>query len=204
MPVRHNRRPADSPSVLRSTVASVALLGWLLLPSALASQSVLFKLQSQVQWNATIPGRVGDLNRDGYPDLAVGMPILNSSRNGKALYGGCVHVYSGRDMSLLYELWGDTLNGDWLGASISPAGDFNRDGSPDILVGMPMAPGSVKTLILPGAARIYSGKDGRRLATFYGNSSREGFGSNVALIGDVDKDGRRDLLIAAPYETGCG
>ena len=133
----------------------------------------------------------GDVNRDGFPDIVVG--AANASPLGRTMAGQAT-VFSGKDGSVLY-----TFNGlvtrDFLGVSAAGAGDANRDGFPDIIVGAYGAsPGWRK---MAGQATVFSGKDGRVLYTFNGLATGDGFGYSVAGAGDINKDGFSDLVAGA-------
>jgi hypothetical protein len=72
----------------------------------------------------------GDVNDDGYPDLIVATD-WNDAGSSNA---GRVYVYSGQTGGLLYTFTGEAA-GDWLGCSISGAGDVDGDGYDDLIVG---------------------------------------------------------------------
>jgi hypothetical protein len=109
---------------------------------------------------------------------------------------GSAYVYSGKDGSLLYEFSGDS-EGDNFGRSVSGAGDVNRDGYADVIVGAvwndPDNKGNA------GSAYVYSGKDGSVLYTFHGDSEIDLFGHSVSGAGDVNGDGYADIIVGAPW-----
>ncbi len=76
-------------------------------------------------------------------------------------------------------------------------GDFNGDGVPDIVVGVPDA-GSGKTR-KAGEVRAFSGKKGALLWRIAGKQREEGYSDAIAAIGDIDGDGATDLVIGAPF-----
>lgn len=125
---------------------------------------------------------VGDVDRDGVEDLAVGVPGTDVGR---------VDVFSGRDGGLLLQAEGD-FN---FGASLAAPGDVSGDGVPDLLVG---APATTSALGMVGAAYLVSGADGSQLKEWFGGTSTKKLGAAVASAGDVDADGTIDLLIGAP------
>ncbi len=121
---------------------------------------------------------LGDLNNDGFPDFAAG------AENAPALQDyGVVLVWSGKDGRLLYLFTGEAAP-QRLGHSVRPAGDVDNDGTPDIVAGSQQR----------GIARVYSGKTGKQLHVF----TIAGSASTVTVdgVGDVDKDGYADLLVA--------
>jgi hypothetical protein len=141
---------------------------------------------------------VGDLNGDGYADLAVGIPGHDTELRNE----GAVAVYFGRPGPLPTEpdlrLVG-TVRDESFGAALT-AGDFNGDGYADLVVG---APGSNLGEIKGGAVFVfYGGPRGpapRPGSVLVGKTVDGLFGSAVAAVGDVNGDGYDDLLVGA-YE----
>jgi hypothetical protein len=84
-----------------------------------------------------------------------------------------------------------------MASALDGAGDVNGDGLPDYIVSATLMkdPGGVLT----GAAEVRSGSDGSVLHTFYGTAAGQSFGSAVAGAGDVDADGRGDLIVGTPF-----
>ena len=76
--------------------------------------------------------------------------------------------------------------GDHLGLSVSGAGDVNRDGFADFVIG---APGDDTGGVNAGAAFVVSGRDGTILYSVFGGSINGAFGSSVSDAGDVNRDG---------------
>jgi FG-GAP repeat protein len=107
---------------------------------------------------------------------------------------GSALVYSGADGSLLHQFHGVAIY-DRFGFTVSSAGDFNQDGHADLLVGAPLQ--DVKVQKNTGAVYLYSGKDGRLLYRVCGSSSIERFGPLVANAGDVNADGRADIIVGS-------
>ena len=65
------------------------------------------------------------------------------------------------------------------------ARDVNRDGYPDIVVGVI---GDDNNGAQSGSVRVLSGRDGSTLYTFSGDSPGDQLGHSVAGVGDVNRD----------------
>ncbi|HEV7993146.1 MAG TPA: FG-GAP-like repeat-containing protein [Gemmatimonadaceae bacterium] len=124
---------------------------------------------------------IGDVDGDGTTDV-----VITGTQNPP--YGsthGTVRVYSGRSGTLLWRRDGE--RGWVLGTSVEAAGDVDRDGVPDVIVG---APGVNVALVL-------SGRDGREIRRMHGDSTESNFGGAVAGAGDIDGDGYGDVIVGA-------
>ena len=117
------------------------------------------------------PTGVGDVNEDGHADL-----IAAGISRGKV-----ARVFSGKDGKVLWEFSKLPSSAGIFG---NGAGDVNKDGVPDLILGEETA----KT------ARVFSGKDGELLYTFSGS---DGFGHSVSGAGDVNGDGYADVIVGA-------
>jgi hypothetical protein len=144
----------------------------------------------------TSVARAGDENGDGYADVVIGAPFAKSG----ALYVGRVLVLAGQSGELIRQHLGAAA-GDQFGRSVAGAGDVDGDGVDDILVG---APGSDAGAVNAGRAYVYSGLTGAQLHVFTGAAAHDAFGSSVAGAGDVDGDGRADLVVGAPLADPHG
>jgi len=142
---------------------------------------------------------VGDVNADGYDDVAVGEPLGSSGK-------GSVFVISGRMFAkaspeyLLTTIPGEQDNSN-LGDMVAGAGDVNNDGYWDLLVSAPMF--SVNTAVSDkkGKALLYDGKMlaqgiNATIKTWVGEENQAMLGFNVASAGDINGDGLPELAIA--------
>ncbi|MGH8059171.1 MAG: FG-GAP-like repeat-containing protein [Candidatus Entotheonellia bacterium] len=136
---------------------------------------------------------VGDVDGDGVPDVVV----TTSSGAGGA---GSVSVFSGASGQRLWRVAGEL--GEQLGYAVAGIGDVNGDGVPDVVVGAPFtAPGGVAWA---GSVYMFSGVDGRLLWRVDGVESGDQLGYAVAGVGDVDGDGRPEIVVGAPYASRPG
>ena len=92
---------------------------------------------------------------------------------------------------------GGDAAGDAFGVSVGGAMDVNKDGHADLIVGA-WSDGN-NNREFSGSARVLSGKDGKILYTFNGDSAYDRFGVSVGGAGDVNRDGFADLIVGAPF-----
>jgi hypothetical protein len=129
----------------------------------------------------------------GYADareqwLIVGAPRAGPSRHGR------VYVYAGPAHALKFTIDADAT-GRALGLMfLSVPGDLDGDGVRDVYASdWSNAARGHST----GRVYVYSGRTGRPLLTLSGENAGDGFGTSPSVAGDVDGDGRPDLIVGA-------
>ncbi len=141
---------------------------------------------------------VGDLDGDGILDFAAGAP--NASPGGLPSAGEAF-AFSGATGALIFR-WEGFARFDEFGAAVAGGQDVDGDGIPDVVVGAPGAsPGELSGA---GSAFVFSGATGQLLFRWDGQAAGESLGRAVALIGDLDGDGRAEVLVGAPYASPNG
>lgn len=124
----------------------------------------------------------GDVNHDGYADLAV-TAYRGEDNPGTSLYFGSASGLSTAPDD------GAVPQGDSVAL-----GDVNGDGYADLVVGAPL-------VVAYGSAAGITPKS--RWTTITGKSEQAGFGRSVA-VGDVTGDGIDDVAVGVPYERVGG
>ncbi|KAA3614272.1 MAG: hypothetical protein DWQ01_00795 [Planctomycetota bacterium] len=132
----------------------------------------------------------GDVNGDGFDDLLVGAPSVNTPGG---VSSGSVHVYSGVDGSLIHQFQGSADN-ERLGERVASVGDINADGFADLLMSAPYAQSG--GVVDAGSVFLYSGMDGSLLFRFDGIEN-ENLGWAISEAGDWDLDGYPDFAIGS-------
>ncbi|RYZ42154.1 MAG: hypothetical protein EOO71_08965 [Myxococcaceae bacterium] len=140
--------------------------------------------------------RLGDIDGDGDEEVLVGAPG-SGSLPGKTylVYGGSTGTVA---LATSPQFVGSP--GDLSGTSVARVGDADGDGYTDFLIGAPGAAfGAGAAYLIHGGLTPFTGS--QPLSNYYwftGEAAGDGAGTAVASAGDVDGDGRDDLVIGAP------
>ncbi|MGB0953580.1 MAG: integrin alpha [Planctomycetota bacterium] len=138
----------------------------------------------------------GDVNGDGHDDLLIGA----WGESAVLGFSGTAYLYSGLDGSLIRKYEG-LIDHGYFGHSVAGLGDVDGDGVPDQAIG---ELGNDTFGYNTGAAYVYSGATGALLQSWTGVADNSRFAEHMANLGDIDGDGRDDLVVSAMFQQPTG
>ena len=159
---------------------------------------------------------MGDLDGNGYDDLAVGATLDDNGGSNR----GAVHILfmdANGAVKSAVEINDSTTNGPtlangyWFGRSVENIGDLDGDGVNDLAVGASLDSdagtkrGAVHILFMNADGSVKSTveiDDDTTNGPVLSDSDR--FGSSVENIGDLDGDGVNDLAVGAKNDDDAG
>ena len=153
----------------------------------------------------------GDLNGDGYDDVAVGSPHNGTAGTNAGLVclweGGS--VFATRSLASADACWSGASTADSAGDTVRFAGDIDGDGLDDLLIGAHAADSSAGST---GAVYVVLGQGSlggtsslsAADATIEGAAAYDYAGQSLAGAGDFFNDGRFALLIGAYGADNAG
>ncbi len=157
----------------------------------------LFSFSGKTQFDSfgwAVSG-AGDVDGDGVPDMIIGTRALAGTRVGYA------EVRSGKTGKLIRKYTGQATNG-YFGSAVANAGDVNKDGTPDVIIGAYNEGRISKPSV--GVVRVFSGKTGASLRVIVGSRRGDNLGKSVTGGIDVTGDGYDEYGIGIPGDDSGG
>ncbi len=143
----------------------------------------------------------GDVNGDGYGDVIVG--AYQSGPVGQPV--GRAYIYFGglRPQNRPDVILSGEAVGDAFGVCVAPAGDMNKDGYADVIVGAyqndARGANAGRAYVFFGGPRPHERPD----LILNGEAAGDAFGYVVSSAGDVNHDGYGDVMVGA-YQNDAG
>ncbi|MCX4531580.1 FG-GAP-like repeat-containing protein [Streptomyces sp. NBC_00841] len=137
----------------------------------------------------------GDINGDGYADLAVAAPGEDDT-SGHTDAGGITLLYGSAtgltaDTTMYFAPASARVGGDRCGEAMT-IGDFNADGKADVLA---FCPGSYAMWVIDGATRTVKDTAPQQVTEGASALSLTSAADADAASGDIDKDGYPDAVV---------
>ncbi len=152
---------------------------------SLADAGLILRGEVEGDRAGTQARNAGDMNGDGFSDLAIAAPAAEGG-------AGKIYIVAGPasgELSLAdatATVTGDA--GSEAGTGLAAIGDIDGDDYAEILVGAPEG----------NHAFVWGGPDWSVTATFTGETEAEEAGKGIARLGDFNDDGEADFVIGSP------
>jgi len=186
---------------------------------SLANADYGFVGQAPEDGAGTSVAGAGDLDNDGLSDLLIGAPghdqVGIDAGKSYVLLGSTVMMSAPGTVLNLgmadYMLLGEAP-GDFSGAAVAWAGDYDDDGRDDVIIGAPfndegggvpdVEDGAGKVYVVRGSTLVGAGAiiglGSMADLAFVGEAEGDFVGTKLARAGDLDGDGATELLVGAP------
>ena len=181
---------------------------------ALSQADYAFTGQSAYEKAGFSVSFAGDVDDDGLDDILIGAFASNENayQSGRAylVLSGNLGSPGTIDLANSDYIFDGEASNDQAGYSVASAGDVDDDGLADLLIGAPQnsefAVYGGKSYLILGASLGSSSAISLAQAdyTFIGESDFDNAGQAVSSAGDIDGDGRDDILIGAPSSDNAG
>jgi hypothetical protein len=168
-----------------------------------ATEGALAALDLPEDWVSNVAAH--DVDNDGNPELLVAFRSSDQATTN----GGGIWVLedptSGTAVFDVAPTWSPSSNYEEMGTALDVGGDFDGDGTPDLVFGAPGADEGAAYLVLGGTALTTGTADTTATAGWTGTVTYADCGGGVAFVGDLNGDGYDELALSETSKnSGAG